>query len=293
MARSNQGLEKTGARRHGQIVAAVIVCACLALLGQPLTAGVVYEIEVKDHEQSPPRSESIQAAVEGRSLKMGIASGGRGAQGDMIFRGGRREMVVIDHDRRSYHQIDEEAIAQIAGQVSGMMAQVQEALKNVPEDQRAMVEQLMKKKMPDAAQAAPPRTRREIRKTGERATHNGYPCVRYDVLLGDRRTHEVWVTDWKNVEGGSDVVGVFEDMADFFGEMMDSLPDMGQGGGDSFGDPVFEHMRELGGFPVVTREFGEDGSLEGETALRSTRRATLDPDAFEPPSGYRRQEMFN
>ena len=73
------------------------------LLASPLQAGVVYEIEVKDHEQSPPKTESIQAAVEGRHLKMGIASGGKGAQGEMIFRGDRREMVVVDHDNRSYH----------------------------------------------------------------------------------------------------------------------------------------------------------------------------------------------
>ena len=51
-------------------------------------------------------------------------------------------------------------------------------------------------------------------------------------------------------------------------------------------------MKELGGFPVVTSEFGEDGSLEGESALRSAKRQTIDPDAFEPPSGYKRQEML-
>jgi len=35
----------------------------------PLHAGVVYEIEVKDYEESPPVTESVQAAVEGRCLK--------------------------------------------------------------------------------------------------------------------------------------------------------------------------------------------------------------------------------
>ena len=57
-------------------------------------------------------------------------------------------------------------------------------------------------------------------------------------------------------------------------------------------DMVFEHMKELGGFPVVTREFADDGSLQQETALRSAKRQTIDPDTFEPPSGYKQQEMF-
>ncbi len=266
---------------------AFLIAAALALT--PALAGVVYEIEVTDHEQSPPKSESIEAAVEGRSLKMGIASGGRGKQGEMIFRGDRREMVVVDHEDKSYTVIDEAAMQQIAGQVSGAMSQMQEALKNVPEDKRKMVEDMMKQRMPQ--QAAPQRPKSELKKTGERAEKNGYPCVKYEVLRDGRKIRELWVTDWDNVEGGSDVVGVFEDMADFFKELMDSIPDFGQGG--NMGDPAFEHMKELGGFPVITDEFDEDdGSLEGSSGLRSARRRTLDPAEFEPPSGYKRRTML-
>ncbi len=270
-----------------------LTCVAVTLfVAASASAGVVYEIEVKDHEQSPPKTESIQAAVEGRHLKMGIASGGStGGQGEMIFRGDRREMVVVDHDTRSYHLLDQQAIQSIAGQVSEAQRMMQEALKNVPEDRRAMVEQMMKQRMPPGTEVPGQRVKSELRKTGERGTKSGYPCVKYEVFLGDAKIRELWVTDWSNVEGGEDVVGTFEDMADFFREMMDSFPDFGQQG--SMGDPAFEHMRELGGFPVVTREFDEyDGSLEAESTLRSARRQTIDPDAFEPPSGYKRQEMF-
>lgn len=268
-----------------------ILLSMALLLVSPLYAGVVYEIETTDHEQSPPKTESIEAAVEGRHLKMGIASQGKGTQGEMIFRGDRREMVVIDHDNRSYHLIDSKAIEGIAGQLSQAEQMMKEALKNVPEDKRAMIEQMMKQKMPSGAAAAPQRPKSELKKTSERAEKAGYPCVKYEVLHDGRKIRELWVTDWSNVEGGSDVVDSFEDMADFFGELMDSLPDFGQGG--PTGDPVFEHMKEIGGFPVVTLEFdAEDGSLEGESTLRSARRQTIDPDAFEPPSGYKRQEMF-
>ena len=87
------------------------------------------------------------------------------------------------------------------------------------------------------------------------------------------------------------MVDAFEDMADFFREMLDSLPNMGQAR-SGIDDSMFEHMKDLGGFPVVTKEFGEDGSLEGETALRSAKSQDLDPAAFEPPAGYKRQEMY-
>lgn len=269
----------------------LMILICLSLLiTSPLYAGVVYEIEVKDHEQSPPKTESIEAAVEGRHLKMGIASQGEGKQGEMIFRGDRREMVVVDHDNQTYHSFDEEMMKSLAGQLSEADRMMQEALKNVPADQRAMIEQMMKKKMPAGAQLPKTRPETELKKTGERGDQNGYPCVKYEVTRDGRKLREIWVTDWSNVEGGSDVVGAFNDMADFFHELMDSMPQMG-GGGPVDGN-VFEHMKELGGFPVVTKEFGDDGSLKGETTLHSAKRQDIDPDAFEPPSGYKRQEMF-
>ena len=261
----------------------------LMFVTAPVSAGVVYEVEVTDHEQSPPKSESIQAAVEGRHLKMGIASGGKGAQGEMIFRGDRREMVVVDHDSKSYHVMDEATMRQLSGQISSAMSQMEEALKNVPADQRAMVEQMMKQRMP--TQAPPPRSRGELKNTGERAEKAGYPCVKYELLVGGRITRELWVTDWDNIEGGEDMIGAFEDMADFFRELMDSMPDMGQGD-SGMDDNMFEYMRELGGFPVVDKEFDDDGSLNSEGTLRSAQRRTLDPAEFEPPSGYKRRSMF-
>ena len=265
------------------------MAATLAVV--PAVAGVVYEIEVKDHEQSPPRTDSMEAAVEGKNIKMEILpdESGRG-RGEMIFRGDRREMVVVDHDDKSYYVVDQATLGQLAGQVSSAMGAMQEALKNVPESERRKIEEMMKQRMPSAAQA-PERPKSELKKTGEKGTHAGYPCVKYEVLRDGRKIRELWVTDWGNVEGGEDVVDTFEDMADFFKELMDSIPDFGQGGPS--GDPAFEHMREIGGFPVVTREFDEyDGSLEDESTLRSARRRTLDPDAFEPPSGYKRRSML-
>ena len=120
-----------------------LLSAMLALA--PALAGVVYEIEVTDHEQSPPKTESIEAAVEGRNLKMGIAAGSTSGRGEMIFRGDRREMVVVDHEDKSYIVMDTEAVAAIAGQVSGAMSQMEEAMKTWEKptmDRKTMIQTL-------------------------------------------------------------------------------------------------------------------------------------------------------
>lgn len=267
-----------------------IVTPCLAamLLAAPLAAGVVFEIETTDHEQSPPRVESTQVAAEGENLKMGVAPSARGGTGGtVLFRGDRRELVVVDHDEKSYMVIDQEAMRKIGEQVSAASAQVAEALKNVPEEQRAMVEKMMKQRMP---QEAPKRPVTELRKTGERGDKNGYPCVKYEVFRDGRKVRELWVTDWDHVEGGGEVAGAFREMAEFMKQLLDAMPATGAPGG--LGDAVVLQMNELPGFPVVTRDFDDEGALETESSLRSASRRALDPAEFEPPAGYERRSMF-
>lgn len=265
----------------------IVVFTAVLLLSIPAVAGVVYEIEVTDHEQSPPKTEGLETSVEGRYLKVGVPASNGTGDSEMVYRGDRREMIFIDHDRKTYSVIDEETMRALAAQINEAMSMMEQALANVPEGQRAMVEEMMRKKMPQAQKIERPKT--ELRMTGENAEHNGYPCVRYEVLRDGRVIREHWVTDWQNVEGGAEVEDLFQEMSEFFREMLDSLPKFAESDG---ADQAFEHLKEMGGFPVVTRDLGDDGSLESESSLRSARRQTLDPDAFEPPSGYKRQEMF-
>ncbi len=269
----------------------IFALATTFLIALPAGAGVVFEIETTDHQQSPPKTQASEGYVEGKNLKMEIAAGRHNDKGDMIYRGDRREMVVVDHSEKSYIVMNEQAVQQMADQVSSAMSQVEEALKNVPADQRAMMEKMLKDRMPPGTTDTPSRPKSELRKTNERAEKNGYPCVKYEVFRESRKLRELWVTDWSNVEGGEEAVDAFEGMAEFFEKLLDSIPDFGQKDGDTFDGGVFEHMRELDGFPVVTREFGEDGSLTDETVLRSATRRALDPDDFEPPAGYKRRSM--
>ncbi len=267
-------------------------------IAAPALAGVVFELETKDHEATPPKSEEMAISAEDHFLKMNISTTGNRQDDEVIFNADRREMVIIDHHRKTYMVMDEEAMEGIAGQVSSAMSQVQEALKNVPEAQRAMVEKMMQERMPKAASKQSTRPQQEVRRTQERANHHGYPCVRYEVLNGDRVVRELWVTDWDNIEGGDEVRKSFTAMADFFSDMLESVGQLaGAAGGTGFVDGMADNMmtvfNEIDGFPVVTKGFEDDGSLADESNLRTAKRQTLDPADFEPPAGYKRQQMFD
>lgn len=258
----------------------------VSVLALPVSAGVVYEIEVIEYapgyRSSPAQSERIEVAVEGKNLAMGD---------EAIYRGDQRQMVSVDHDERSFSVIDRTTMGQMSQRMATAMPQMDELLKNVPADQRALVEQMMKQRMPQqaggGAHSAKPRDR-QITKTSSRATKAGYPCVKYDVLEDGRKIRELWVTDWDNIHGGKETIHVFSDMAEFFDDMRRSMP---MGGGNDMGGNMFAEIKRVNGFPVLTREFAEDGSLESESWLRSAKRRQLDPAEFEPPRGYRRRSL--
>lgn len=261
-------------------------------------AGVVFEVETTYHSGGGSESESSQMSVNKPNLKIGIAPSAGSTNsdaGEAIFRGDRREMVIVDHGDKSYMVADKATAERVGGQVQQAMHGLEEELSKLDPQRRAMVEKMMKNGIggmgiPGAA-APPPKPTKDFRNTGERATKAGYPCVKYEVLEDGRKIRELWVTDWDNVEGASESRGVFEDMASFYSELMGSFSQSsGIGAGFMSGDSFLEGFANHEGFPVVTREF-DDGQLDSETVLHSVVERDLDPDAFEPPKGYRLRTM--
>ena len=58
------------------------------------------------------------------------------------------------------------------------------------------------------------------------------------------------------------------------------------------GSHAYEHLKELGGFPVVTVEYDASGNATGESHLRTSRIESVDAAMFEAPAGYQQQQLF-
>lgn len=279
------------------VVLTLVVYAVSAPSPAPTSnPGVVFEIETTDHEQSPPKTSEMQIAVEGKDVVADILSGGDGnGRGKMIFRGDRGdngEVVVVDDDNKTYYVMDDAAIQAMAGQVGAAAGMMEEALKNLTKEQREAIEKAQKQAgagtMPGAMK---PRSKPEVKRTGERGDKQGYPCVKYEVFQDGKKIREIWTTDWDNIDGGDEAEDAFRGMGAFFDALWKALPPM-PGGEDPFGgQSPYDGMNFENGFPVVVTGYGEDGGLEDESWLRRTRRQRIDPSAFEPPSGYKRMSM--
>ena len=262
------------------------------LLSAAPNPGVVFEIEVTYQDRG---TSTTMVSVEEPHLKMPVnASGRRSPSGEMIYRGDRREVIVVDHDDKSYTVLDEEVAARIGGQVAGVRKQMEQAMANLTDEQREAIERARAQgvEMPGMPAAEGRDTALRFEKIGQES-RAGYPCVKYVAFRGEQKIRELWVTDWDNIEGGAEAQRVFFDLAGFFADVGEAFGEggmMGKEGG--FGEGTFEMMKEIDGFPVVTREFGDDGTLDSESVLRSAHRRTLDPADFEPPAGYKRRSMF-
>ena len=258
--------------------------------------GVVFEIEVKDHEQSPPKTSEMEVVIEGRNLAIPVSSSdGQSGRGKMIFRGDRGEngeVVVVDDDEKTYYVMDDASVRAMAGQLGNVQKQMEEVMKNLTKEQREAIEKAQKQAGAGAMPGAmKPRSKPEVKRTGERGEKQGYPCVKYEVFQDGRKIREIWTTDWDNIDGGDEARDAFRGMGAFFEALWEALPPM-PGGEDPFGGQnPYDEMNFENGFPVVTMGYGEDGGLEDESWLKRTRRQRIDPSAFEPPSGYKRMSM--
>ena len=258
----------------------------LTLFATPCLAGVVFEYETVDRTRPGQAPDTIHTEVDGKRIKIDV-KGPRGADADMIYRGDRQEMLAINHEEQSYILIDEATIGEISQRLSALEAQMQEALKDVPADQRAMMEEMMRQRMPQAGAAAPSI---EVRKAGEKGDQNGYPSERFELYRDGELTKTVWVTDWNNVDGSQEAAAAFESMGEFIAKIQDAMPDFAKS--SSVGSNAYEHLEELGGFPVVTLDHDGNGSVTAETRLISSKEESVDSASFEAPASYQRMQMM-
>ena len=260
------------------------------LVSLPVSAAVVFEIETRDLT-SGGEAQQGRIVVSVENMKMEMAREADGQRADTLFRGELQEMVIIDHGERSYFVLDKQALAALGGQMSAAMKQMETALAQLPKEQREMAERMMKQQLERAASASGAAPTTEYTNTGERETHNGYPCVRYIGRRGTETVLEMWVTDWSNLEGGREVASVFRSLGEFATELMESLQQVGGPmAGAMAGSNPFDAFDNIDGFPVVTRTFS-GGRPENETSLLEVRNETIDAAEFEVPEGYRRQTM--
>ncbi|MCW5981597.1 MAG: hypothetical protein KIT09_26165 [Bryobacteraceae bacterium] len=195
---------------------------CVAMIGMlyplasPGAAGVLLSgqsVDLKDNEKT-----DLTMLIEPSRLRTNIKK--HDADSSIIFltEGDDYKMLVLDNAKKEYRVFDRKTIRELSDKIGGAMAQMQEQLKKMSPEQRAMVEKMMGK-MGGAPAAPPPVT---FTRTGADAV-NGRPCVTYDGVQGGEKISEVCAAAPAALNLTPADMAVFEKMTSLFDELMTSM----------------------------------------------------------------------
>lgn len=243
-----------------------------------------------DHiEKSPEEQNKTKAFIKDNRMKMDFYSNGDSPENSMIYRGDKNLMIFVDHGDNSYMVMDKETMQKLSNKLDNAMAQFEDAMKNVPPEQREMMKKMMKDKMPDMGNT---NYVEPVLKQSGKASVNGYSCTKYDVYKGKEKVRQHCITNWSNIKGGNEISSVMLEMSDFMDEMTKTFASSSGPFGSSvqFERNVFNQLKEMNGFPVKTVEY-EGGKIDSESVFESSSITTLSSSVFEAPSGYKRQNI--
>ena len=248
--------------------------------------GVVVEMvsrDLRSNQESPPDKTYVQGAM----LRIEPHQEGGAAATAMIFRD--NALLILNSQERSYYRMDEQTMTRLGSQISAAMQQMQEQLANLPPEQRAMMEEMMKGRMPEGMSMGgagqPPALR--VEPAGSERV-GPYSCDKYAVYQGQNKTQEICVVPDSQIGALGEVMETFRAMARFTRKLVESTP---QGPLSNMTQNPFQVLDEIEGFPVLTRQF-ENGQPTHETLFKSASEQDLSDDLFSVPNGYREIDPF-
>jgi hypothetical protein len=253
------------------------------LLLSPITyAGVVMDLVTTN--AAGQETERSRIYAQSNKMRMEQVDGDE-VSATMIFLGDR--FLYVDHRKKSYVVMDEAMLDDVSAQMNEAMKEMEAQLADMPPEQRAMVEQMMKSQMQGMAmqQSPPPsRPRVEAKGSGEWKSHK---CRQYAVFEGAEKVQDICAAKLDDVDGADELIDTFRNMAAYMTKMTESMPMVSDDGMDPS-----RLMEEIDGFPVRTIDY-KNGVATGETSLHSITEQSLDAGLFRAPDGYRREDPFD
>src|SRR5581483_10007160 len=155
--------------------------------------------------------------------RMRAETAGMGARGGMdagpqaiIFDGAKQTLWIVNEARKTYSEMTKADVDRLGGQMSAMMAQMQEQMKNMPPEQRARMEAMMRGRGAPGAGAAPKTTYKKIGSD----TVGKWKCDKYEGYQGDKKVSELCTVEPSVLGFTAADFQVTKELAQFFGSMM-------------------------------------------------------------------------
>ncbi|MFQ5817906.1 MAG: DUF4412 domain-containing protein [Terriglobia bacterium] len=255
--------------------AGFLLLLCLTAAPLPAWAGVVIEQEAKNTETG--EVVRMVSYVEPGRLRMEA----QGSAGTLItiFRADRQVVWTIQPAEKSYQEITQADVDRMAGQLAEMRKRQEAMLKDLPPEQRAMVEQMMKQQMGGTRPLDVRVNRLGAESVGK------FTTTKYEILTDGERTAELWATPLAQVELQPAEYETFLQFTRFFKKLSQAAARQ-----MASTQVLARHPEAIEGFPVRVLSY-EEGELVSEQQLVRVERQPLAEDKFQLPPGLRKVQM--
>jgi hypothetical protein len=253
----------------------IVPAAVLLLTSTAASAGVTFTYERK--KTGGETGTATMMFDTGRIRMEGMGGGGRGGRtssGAIILDAGAKKVLMIDPEKKTYHELTEADAKQMKERMDGMKAKMAEQIKTLPPDQRKQAEETMARMSGGGAQM-------EIKyePLGTKKKVAGFACEMYKVHVGTA-IDESCIAPW-----GSNLVtkAEAEQFRKAFTEMEKAFAGLG---------PMrSSDWSKAPGIPVEQTHLGADGKPEWVTTLKTVSRGSIAASQFQAPAGYTKEEI--
>jgi len=243
-----------------------------ALLATSAAAGVRIETVTRDIKTLAPSGTASTTLVQDGAVR---ADGGH--DGVMILKAGK--MLMIDDKRKTYTEMDKATMQAVAEKAKAAMSKMQEQMKQMPPEQRAMMEKMMKQNMPGAADKP---VVFDAKDTGKSDTVEGRKCRVWNMTRDGELIDEMCVVPFSTLAGKEDMQKTFTELAEAFEGLASAAPN---------GAAEIRMRNSVDGYPVRSRPYSNGKPVGTETVLKKWSEESIPKSMFEVPSGYKKREL--
>jgi Domain of unknown function (DUF4412) len=232
-------------------------------------------------------TQTHQIQIEPRRMRaeMGGAQGGQ----VVVFDGMHETLLMINDANKTYTEMTKADLDAISSQMAGAMAQMQDAMKNIPPEQRAQMEAMMRGRGMAGRAGVGAAPARPVYKPAGTDTVGKWKCNKYEGFVDGQKTSEVCTVDPSVLGLTAADFAVTKDMAAMFQKMLPAgaakmMPTdasqmfhLGSAEEGSFSGLPVRSMTMVAGQPV-TQE------------ITDVHRQAFPDSLFQPPAGYQKAE---
>jgi hypothetical protein len=245
----------------------------IAFLALPAEAGVIMISQA-----SPDVTDvtDIKTYLDKDCMRIDTKAGGE--EQSFIFRKDKETFWVVDYKEKSFMEMTKKDLQAMKAKIEGAMKVMNEQMKNLPPEQKEMMEKMMKGQMPGNA----PKIVYKKISPGEKV--NQWVCNKYEGYMENKKEEELWTTDWEKLGLSVNDFKVMQDVSEFIGEFSKGL-------GASFYKVGIEgNKQSYVGIPIKTINYSGNKVLY-TTELKEIQRKDLASSLFDVPAGFKKTEI--